>query len=171
MNTDIINELNELSESELSELQTRLSITPDMRIHISKNPIYKLELRSYTQIPSNKPRGLWYGFGDNWIDWVETIMPEWMGEYIYRVYIDGSNVLQIKDYSEIKEFYKEYISRDQLCPGGTYFVDWNRIATKYDGIEINPYIGEARLKYDWYHTWDVASGCIWNLDMVKYELL
>lgn len=171
MSTDIIDGLNELSVDELTELQTRLKITPDMRIHMSKNPIYKLEKNIYIQSPSNKPKGFWYGFGDEWIEWVEMQMPEWRGDYIYKVHVNGSKLLLIKDYSEIKEFSKEYMSKEQIYPGATYFVDWNRVALKYDGIEINPYIGNARLEFEWYYFWDVATGCIWNLDKVKIELM
>jgi len=171
MNTNIVEELNELSVNELTDLETRLKITPDMRIHMSKNPIYKLEQKVYAQVSSNKPKGFWYGFGDEWIDWVEMQMPEWRGDYIYKVDINGSNMLLIKDYLGIKEFTDEYLSKEQVYPGATYFVDWDRVALKYDGIEINPYIGEARLEFEWYYFWDVATGCIWNLSKVEIELI
>jgi hypothetical protein len=73
---DITQELNTLSDSDLTELETRLKITPDMRIQLSKDPIYKLEKRRYIQIPGHKPDGLWYGFGDEWIDFTETASEE-----------------------------------------------------------------------------------------------
>lgn len=170
---DIIKELNTLSDSELTELQTRLKITPDMRIHVSKYPIYKLEERHYIQGPGHKPDGFWYGFGEEWIDWTETAGPEYKGEYVYDVDINGSNVLQIKDYSEIIEFTQEYRSSEQIIPEIIFSIDWPRIELKYDGIEINPYIDEARLynKTLWYYGWDVASGCIWNINKVKIELV
>ena len=50
-------------------------------------------------------------------------------------------------------------------------IDWKKVASKYDGIEINPYQFEARYQYLWYYGWDVASGCIWNLKSVKLNLL
>lgn len=177
---DITKELNELSESELTELQTRLKITPDMRIHTSKKPISKLEQKNYVQNPGKKPDGFWYGFGDEWIDWTETAGPERKGEYIYKLDIseqlklsNDSKILQIKDYPEILEFTQEYGSSIQIIPGIIFSVDWPRIGLKYDGIEINPYIDQARIddKTIWYYTWDVASGCIWNLDKVKIELI
>ena len=169
---DIIKELNTLSDNELAELDTRLKITSDMRIHLSKDPIYKLEERYYIQKSDDKPDGFWYGFGDEWIDWTETT-GQYKGEYVYEVDINGSNILQIKDYSEIIEFTKEYGSSKQIAPGIIFSIDWPRIELKYDGIEINPYIRQARLNHKtlWYYSWDVASGCIWNLDKVKIRLV
>lgn len=170
---DIIKELNTLSEEELTELETRLKITSDMRIHMSKDPIYKLEKRQYIQKSWDKPDGFWYGFGNEWIDWAEIAGPEYMGEYIYEVDINGSNILQIKNYLEITEFTKEYGSSKQIVPGIIFSIDWPRIELKYDGIEINPYMGKVRTdeKTLWYYTWDIASGCIWNMDKVKIRLV
>lgn len=170
---DIIKELNTLSEEELTELDTRLKITSDMRIHMSKDPIYKLEKRQYIQKSWDKPDGFWYGFGNEWIDWAETTGPEYKGEYVYEVDINGSNMLQIKNHSEIIEFTQKYKSSKQIAPGITFSIDWPRTELKYDGIEINPYIGKARTdeKTLWYYTWDIASGCIWNLDKVKIRLI
>jgi hypothetical protein len=45
------------------------------------------------------------------------------------------------------------------------------LTDKYDGIEINPYQFEARYQYLWYYGWDIASGCVWNLNNVKLKLL
>ena len=148
IDNDIIKELNDLSDSELTELQIKLKISPDMRIHTSKNPISKLEQKDYIQIPDYKPIGFWYGFGNEWIDWTETAGPDYKGEYIYEVDING---------------YRIY---SRICVEKT-----NNL--KYDGIEINPYIGKAHLdnKTLWYYSWDVASGCIWNLGKVKIELI
>ncbi len=170
---DIVKELNTLSEDELTELDTRLKIKPDMRIHLSKYPIYKLEQRQYIQKHHDKPDGFWYGFGDKWIDWAECAGSEYMGKYVYEVDINGSNTLQIKNYSEIIEFTKEYKSIEQIIPGIIFFIDWPRMEHIYDGIEINPYIGQARTKEKtiWYYSWDVPSGCIWNLDKVKIRLV
>jgi hypothetical protein len=166
---DIIKELNTLSGNELIELETRLTLTSDIRIHLSKYPIYKLEKRQYIQKSDDKPDGFWYGFGYEWIDWAETAGPEYMGEYVYEVDINGSKILHIKNYSEIIEFTKEYGSIKQIVPGVIFSIDWSRIELKYDGIEINPYIGQARTneKTIWYYSWDVPSGCIWNLDKVE----
>ncbi len=193
---DIIKELDTLSEGELSELESILKITSDMRIHISKYPIYELEKRHYNQGPNDKPQGFWYGFGKEWINWIESEDPkrkiehvyevdidgsnilkiknyselaEFTKEHVYEVDIDGSNILKIKNYSELAEFTKEHGSGIRENPRIIFFIDWYTIGLRYDGIEINPYIWQARLdtKFLWYYGWDIASGCIWNLDKVK----
>lgn len=168
---DIIKELETLSENELTELQVRLKITSDMRIHLSKSPIYKLEKRGYIQKHSYKPNGFWYGFGNEWIDFVEIKFPEEKGEYVYEVYINSSNVLQIKDYLGIKKFTQKYRFDTQIEPGAVIFINWTKVALEYDGIEINPSVENARYEFPWYSSWDVASGCIWNLNNVKTELV
>lgn len=170
---DITKELNTLSDNELAEVETRLKITSDMRIHLSKDPIYKLEKRRYIQRPDDKPDGFWYGFGNEWIEWTEMAGPERKGKYVYELDMNGSNILQIKEYSEIEEFTKDYGSSEQIIPGKIFSIDWPRTEFKYDGIEINPYIYQARLddEFLWYYSWDVASGCIWNLGKVKIRLV
>lgn len=170
---DIIKELNTLSDRELTELETRLKITSDMRIHLSKYPIYKIEKRQYIQKSDDKPNGFWYGFGDKWIDWAEVAGPEYKGKYVYEVDIKSSSILEIKNYPEIIEFTRKYRSRKQIIPGIIFSIDWQKIELKYDGIEINPYIGQARNneKTIWYYGWDVASGCIWNLDNIDMRLI
>ncbi len=141
-------------------------ITSDMRIHMSKIPI-ALEKRNYNQSYGAKPSGLWYGFGKEWLDWIDSEMPEWKGNYIYKIYINNSNILQIKDYLEIEKFNKEYLLKKSKLE--TYYIDWNRVSLKYDGIEINPYMWKYRLELLWYYGWDIASGCIWNLDKINIE--
>ena len=163
----ISQKVDNLSDSLTENIST---ITSDMRIHMSKNPIYKLEQKDYNQSYGSKPNGLWYGFGKEWLDWIDSEMPEWKGEHIYKVNVNTSNILQIKDYLEIENFTKEYLRRVQTLPS-TFFIDWNRISLKYDGIEINPYMWKYRHELLWYYGWDIASGCVWNLDKVTIEKL
>lgn len=138
----------------------------DMRIHMSKKPI-ELKQRTFSQQNSMKPSGFWYGFGNEWIDWVRSEMPQWEGNYIYEVDIGSSNVLQIKNGEELEKFHNEYVESNI----SEYNIKWPEVSKKYDGIEINPYQWEARLEYSWYYGWDIASGCVWNLSNVKLKLI
>lgn len=151
----------------LQQLIQELKLTDDMRIHMSRNP-FELEKRVYEQhIYDMKPRGFWYGFGSEWIDWTRSEMPEWTGKYIYKVDIGNSNVLKLSNQMELAMFDRQYeASRD-----GDIFKDWVAVSKKYDGIEINPYQWSSRQDYMWYYGWDVASGCIWNLKDIKLTLL
>lgn len=155
----------------LRDIINELKLPSDVRIHMSKKP-FELERRTFNQRVTIKPSGFWYGFGSEWIDWCRSEMPNWVGKYIYSVDIGNTNVLQIKTHMELMQFSREY-SRGlmpQIYEEGES-IDWKMVAGKYDGIEINPYINEARYQYLWYYGWDVASGCVWNLSNVKLKLL
>lgn len=155
----------------LSQLINELQLTDDMRVHMSKKP-FELEQRTFNQKVTMKPSGFWYGFGSDWIDWTRSEMPEWTGKYIYAVDTDNTNVLQIKTHMELMQFNREYSQglMSQIYEEGEA-IDWKKVASKYDGIEINPYQFKARQQYMWYYGWDVASGCVWNLSGVKLKLL
>ena len=46
-------------------------------------------------------------------------------------------------------------------------IAWEKVAAKYDGLIITPYIWQRRMELNWYYTWDCASGCIWNVRAIK----
>jgi hypothetical protein len=114
--------------------------------------------------PMAKPFGLWYSIGTEWIDWVRMEMPQWERDHAFLLDIDDSRLLKINTYHDLKLFNEEYGI-------DTYYVDWKRVSEKYGGIEIAPYIYEARHEMLWYYPWDVASGCIWGSNMVKNSKL
>ena len=47
-------------------------------------------------------------------------------------------------------------------------IDWDRVLSEYDGIEIAPHQEDLRVdpKFRWYWAWDSAGGCIWNLGAI-----
>lgn len=150
-----------------------LKLTDNMRVHMSKKP-FELEPRTFVQRVTMKPSGFWYGFGSEWIDWCRSEMPDWVGKYIYGVDVGKSNVLQITTNLELMQFNRKYESRVsdtgyKLYEGES--IDWQKVVSEYDGIEINPYQNEARNQYMWYYGWDIASGCVWNLSKVKLKLI
>lgn len=151
------------------QLMFELKYGKEMRIHMSPKP-FKLERRTFTQPVDIKPKGFWYGFGNEWIDWVRSEMPDWEGKYIYKVDIGSSNILKIESHMELMQFHRTYLVDKKKLTDNS-MIKWSDVAKKYDGIEINPYQWEARNQYIWYYAWDVASGCIWNLENVKLTLL
>lgn len=153
----------------LKDILTEVTIDKNARIHMSKTPMTLMK-KSYTQDIEMKPNGFWYGFGQAWIQWTKTEMPEWTGKYIYEVVIEKGNVLKIDTYEKLLQFNEEFSTAN--IPGITV-IDWKKVASQYDGIEIVPYQTKARNNYDllWYFGWDVASGCIWNLDNVSLRLI
>lgn len=59
-----------------------------------------------------------------------------------------------QQYGQTPDWSKHYV----------YYIDWDRVASKHDGIIIAPYCWQQRLKDEtfWYYSWDCASGCIWH---------
>lgn len=114
--------------------------------------------------PMAKPFGLWYSIGTEWIDWVRMEMPQWERDHAFVLDIDDSKLLKINTYEDLKLFNEEY-------GVDNYYVDWKKVSENYGGIEITPYIYEARYEMLWYYPWDVASGCIWAPNMLKKSKL
>ena len=152
----------------LTQLVNELKLTDDMRIHMSKKP-FELEPRTFTQTVTVKPSGFWYGFGSEWLDWTRNEMPEWTGKYIYDIDTGNTNVLQIKTNAEMLQFNSEYKADVYMKDAGEA-IDWKKVASKYGGIEINPYQYDDAMLL-WYYGWDIACGCVWNLSGVKLKLL
>lgn len=123
--------------------------------------------RDILQRTDMKPKGLWYGFGTEWVDWVRAEMPSWESDSIYELVIDDSKVLKLTDDSMIDEFTNIYGVRDNRFPDLVPKIRWQDVAEKYTGIEINPYSWEARANHSWYYGWDIASGCIWGANVLK----
>jgi hypothetical protein len=138
------------------------------RVVLSPEPI--TDIRTVSQKPGRKPKGLWYGLGDEWLSFTEYNMKRLLKKYNYVYTVQPSqNVLYISDLEELIEFTKRYGAdydafSDQKCPG----IGWKAVSKDYDGIEIIPFIygaGDLPAGEDcvfWYYGWDVASGCIWN---------
>ena len=168
----------------LKNIITELIIPSNMRIHMSKKPIITLRNMSYPQEVGVKPYGLWYGFGDQWINWVRDNVPEWEGKYLYRIIFPQSKkIAKLNSQDTILEFNEKYMSdyfikmfgkhnANKFGPVvGSTMMDWPKVARDYDGIEIYPYIGRMRHELIWYYGWEVSSGCIWNLSDVTIKKL
>lgn len=152
----------------LSELTSKdAPISGKLRIHYSRGPIEKLEIKNQMEYSDDKPRGFWYGFGREWIDYVENTrgLSHKRGKYIYFVKVhDLKRVLQLKDYNELVRFSTQY--------GNELLIYWNRVAKDYSGIEINPHCSvRGANQLEWYKNWDVASGCMWDLNNTSTKLI
>lgn len=159
-----------ITESQLKTIQERLEFGSKERIHVSTNPISELGIIQQSS-GSLKPKGLWYGFGDEWIGWLKSEMPEWWDEaqYAYKVFPNIPNLLVINTIDELDQFIGKYNAGRNI--------DWVRVAEEYDGIEFPSYSREGfrnlafssadHMKYMWVYSMDIASGCIWNPSGIK----
>lgn len=147
--------------------------------HYTDKP-FTLDLdRTYDQgeFGNGKPRGLWVSV-DGELDWPEWCRAENWGLHTlaHRTPIalaPGANILTLTGIDEIKAFTAEYKGHPQFAhlEISSHWINWPRVADRYDGIIITPYCWQARLDLDtmWYYGWDCASGCIWNLDALELE--
>lgn len=147
-----------------------MKLPADVRLHITQRGIpAKRNIRQKSA--EQKPSGLWYGVGLAWPKFVEE---EELGIYesdqfyVYEFDISKCNILKLTTFEEIMEFDKLYSVT--LRPGAKV-IDWFEVSKKYDGIEFNPYVQEARMKFNWYYSLDIASGCVWNTDKLDYNLI
>jgi hypothetical protein len=145
-----------------------------LRNHITNRKI-KLDLtKTYNQDKKSenifKPSGFWYSCKKSWYNWCYENMSDRLGKYLYEVNINNTigidninkdKILIIDNKKDFKKFGKKY---KKILKGQTS-IDWNTVSKDYGGIEICPYLSDFRMNdnYEWYYTWDVASGCIWNL--------
>lgn len=144
-------------------------------IHWSFDPISELR-HTPNQIPGPKPEGLWLSDESQIESWSNFCLTELNDPkrltYCYQVVVDTSQILYLSSQEELLSFTNKFFVPDNFPQFGekTYFyhLDWPQIAKLYNGILITPYICSTRLTPTtfWYYGWDVACGCIWNIDSV-----
>jgi len=160
--------INEISDEQFDFISSGYS---DKRIILSNDEEINFISRKSDQRVTYKPRGLWYGFGTSWAEWVMSEMPEWRKDYksIFLLEINESSILKMSTKEELLEFTKKYSPKETSNYFERNLIDWVSVVNDYDGIEINPYIYSARMdeRTNWYYPWDVASGCIWSIGGIK----
>lgn len=148
-----------------------------MRIHHTN----KKEIKNsylYQQKLGYKPSGLWYGINWEWEEWCKSEMPQWLHKNHFSLEIDTTKILILDSVKKIEDFHKEYgelpdwMKKDKLKIIKNHeYINWEKVAEKYSGIEISPYQYSLRFKLMWYYGWDIASGCIWSLDCIQSHKL
>lgn len=142
----------------------------------SSSEEFKLGDVAYLQYNHFKPNGLWVsveGFEEdiNWKDWCEA--EEFRLEhlkYAYEIILKPDhNLLILTSPAQLQEFTENY--KGELIPGlrSIDIIQWGLVAQKYTGILIAPYQWSCRFEPGlfWYYGWDCASGCIWDLRVIK----
>lgn len=156
--------------------------------HYGKAPVKLDRSREYNLDGgwNHKPRGIWFTPAkgpDTWPKyWREN-----MGRESSRIAVEhevtlapNANILWIRNYEEFDAFHEEYKTGLSYDSSRLEYIDWRRVSDKYDGIIIIPYLWGRRMgginwgdpsnpgpEQMWYYSWDVASGCIWNLRAIQ----
>jgi hypothetical protein len=141
-------------------------------VHYSKEPLTPLYYHEQKEQHPNgmyqKPQGLWISDDDDygWKEWCDDENYE-IGisrcKYVTDIIIkSGANILFLGDIDKLIQFTKDY----QITP---WSINWIKVAKKYQGIIVTPYLYELRLdaRTSWYYTWDCSSGCIWDTSSIE----
>jgi hypothetical protein len=138
---------------------------------------------------SPKPRGLWFAVGDEWLQFMKK-NGFWMNKYnyLYEIEVDMEKLYSIHNLSSLQSFSKNYATNSKYVLDiegvlTTTNIDWNKFTkeNKYSGVIINPNFKKIYWKHlhklhhvetffkniEWYVTWDVASGAVWNSNCVQ----
>lgn len=113
-----------------------------------------------------KPSGLWVTPDDehNWEYWCrcEEFALEKLAHRFRIKLRDDAKIRFIQNSAQLLAFQEEYSKPIHNGIGDLYLMNWKKLAAKYQGLLIIPYIWERRLDTMWYYTWDCSSGCIWD---------
>ena len=133
----------------------------------------------YKQNNTFKPTGFWYSCKNSRIDWVTTEnMGQFLHKYIYKIVLysksftnihnpDKNKILLIQSLKDFDTFNDKFKYRkNEIESRFKDEINWDMVSKYYSGIEIAPLL-EKRRFVSWYYSWDVASGCIWNTDLIK----
>jgi len=140
-----------------------LKIAKTDRIVVTGKPlVLYYGIKSQPNADEAKPLGLWYACGREWLNW--TTQHEFRAEFdhVYRLHVDASYLLILHTLTELDRFNDQYTHTV-----GLRWPNWHTVSQTYAGIEICPYQWGRRLEYSWYYGWDVASGCIWDTNIVQ----
>jgi len=147
----------------------------DEKVFLSDKQFTKINKVVQDVTPSfvGKPKGLWYSCGDDWIQWASSEMPEMINKanYLYKIEVNYDKVKAVHSEAEFRIFEKEYGVKSK--PWREITIDWKKLQDDgFAGIEICPYFNSKRYTAQWYYSWDVASGCIWDpAGLIDFELI
>lgn len=127
-----------------------------------------------------KPRGFWFAQGDEWLQHMKkTNFRINNYNYLYELELNHDELLFIHNLKDLYYFTKQFCASKskEEC----WYLDWDLVVktTKASGVLISPNLKAILKKYkkesfseyfkgmDWYLTWDIASGAIWNKKGVK----
>ncbi len=129
--------------------------------------------------PVMKPFGLWLSDESDetsWSSWCADNAPELIQDKTETfVAVRTDNILHLRSNVDVDKFTKDFARQDSKYnePSGKhvfiYDIDWDRVYLEYDGILITPHQWQRRLTNHtaWYNSWDCASGCFWNMDILE----
>lgn len=119
---------------------------------------------------AKKPKGIWYAYGISWLEFVGIVSKPEL--HLFKINVDMDKILIItKD--NIYDVCKSY---GVLEDNRTGFINWNLVSKNYYGVDMEDFvlvqatyrkIFKTSFIPRWLETWDVPSGCVWNIAAIK----
>jgi hypothetical protein len=149
--------------------------------HVSEKKIENLTNTPVINSPL-KPEGLWYSIDKKgWLNYIEENISSRhkKAKYLYTLSImNDAKIFVIDSVEDVLRLCKKLVV-DKDDKGET--VDWNLVIKEYDGVEVKHGVKEKlrlALKHPAYkkkgflcihifEMFDIASGCVWNVDKVS----
>lgn len=151
------------------QLQSREETEPGyLRLHMSMEPQVKFnQSRVRPQVyREHKPRGLWYGINDSWLEACQGIWSDWDELYVHKLELRNERILVLDSENALRQFTQKFGLGMTWDPSYIRGVDWPRVAASWGGIEVTTYAWDVADKFPWLLGWDAASGCVWSEDVV-----
>jgi hypothetical protein len=153
----------------MTEDEIRSTNTNDITLDFNRQYQQKININ----MPGNgKPKGMWYGIDNSWTNHCtrEAFLPK-IKKYNFIIDLDVSSIFVLDSIEKYQYIIDNY---GFLGRWGDGLIDWAKLSANYKGIEI-PNYDSLRNKipddsYDnnnWISSWDVNSGCIWDLTAIK----
>lgn len=133
-------------------------------VHFSAEPLGALRTVVAKMEPSFKPHGLWLSDEDDEQSWSAWCTAEEFGLGTITTEFDlvpNHNVLHLASADDLLDFTADYGSGSNVHKFD--YIDWQRVADKYQGLLITPYVWSCRYDLMWYYGWDCASACVWDV--------
>jgi hypothetical protein len=157
-----------------------------MFIHSTNKKIIKLE-NIKKQYIFFKPNGLWYAKNNDWTEWVcLNIKKKYKYKYHYKLLInttsldkpDKNKILRIYTMKDLIDFTIKFGEKKVSPVYDHILIDWRKVSKKFGGIEIkklkytnikeiDKYFKSEQSSLIWNNSFDIASGCIWNMKSIK----
>lgn len=155
-----------------------------MFIHATNNKIIKLK-NIKKQYIDFKPDGLWYAKDNEWKDWAKkNLKRKYKYHYKISIYLttldkpDKTKILKIYTMNELIKFTIKFGKKKSSPISDFILIDWKKVAKKFGGIEIkilkyidiseiDKYFKTEQTSLMWNYSFDIASGCIWNMKSIR----
>jgi hypothetical protein len=132
----------------------------------------------YADAAGAKPAGLWLSvIGEDGIDhWLQKWGPHAAQEYPDPRNIffnDDARILHLCTAADIDLLNADFGNYSEAADWARLSgrarelaVRWHEVAQRYDAVMTHPYCVERSANH-WYNEWEVQSGCVWNLNVLK----